>query len=551
MGVLQGSTFNDTSLLQYYDVYNPKSYPGTGATLYECRLAPGPLGAILSTNVFPSTGYFNDNTGCGFKLNGSSDTIGINNTSAGGATITAEMWICYYGTSSGTIYQATYNAAGLGAGVYVGMVSDRSLQVGIFYSGSLTTTNSITAKLGIGTWHHIVITASSSNVIVYMDGEVAINTGATQYTTSPGSTTNYHGIGGSYIGYAPLKASYFKHYARVLSADEIKTNYEATKSRYTNTRRETILPGSTGYGVVQYRTDLISIQKTADSGLTWSNLAAGPFDNYGGSFSYNTYRGGYQVNKTWDETLSTATTDTSGGMRITKTDRGTLISRPFGSTLKRSTDNGATWTTVAVVGSIFSNGLHYGDGVCFFSTTDTNNNPRRVISLVSFDDGLTWKDMCTGLVRFNDNFGGASGYMNRLHHFWAPDGNLYVSHNGINWTNRGSCGLNLGGVYGDNATPFFRGGYYYASAGTQIYRSTDGVTWTGFGTAAPGNGINTFVGYINGNWVMATYSGNVGTIYTSSDATPTTWTSRFTSGDVGAVPYGAGACGVNQHGPTT
>lgn len=288
---------------------------------------------------------------------------------------------------------------------------------------------------------------------------------------------------------------------------------------------------------------------TTNKGLSWSSTGTSG-ESYGGMSSGDILLHVSDTHKNYNDTMTSSINIGSGSVARYHVNPNTnVIMRQQYDNIQRSTDGGATWTTVHTrsPGSSFSNGFHYGGGVWFHYYTDTNAAPRVVRYLRSTDDGLTWS--ASGITGIPDstNFSGHSFYANGFHYLWHPNNYVYRSANALTWTQIATTRYGGTSAYGQQNLPFFLDGYIYVNSGGQVYRSTDAITWSTFGTSVSG-GRN--LAYINGNWVMVR-GYNDGTssfvfIYTSSDNCQT-WTERLSSGAGSYAEYSAAAYGLNQH----
>lgn len=321
-----------------------------------------------------------------------------------------------------------------------------------------------------------------------------------------------------------------------------------------------ITPGSTNFGIAVFNQG--GVIKTTDGGMTWSHVYGSvPQQSYGGISCGNAF---LVPNDAGDRVFSDdlSAVNKSAGYSTQRVFRapntGTIIKISSGYTLIRSTDGGITFSTVCTPVNYrgFSSGLHYGNGVWFFSFVDTNPTPRTQNHYISTDDGLTWSNTATtGLPTTSaGSFSGFSCYMNGSHHAWlSPDGatgvKYYKSTNGTTWTYTGVLtGASIGDVYGSEFGTFYRSPYFYAQNSKCLARSTDGYTFTNWGVSIPSyTKYNGSPGYINGTWFMSGCDSTYKTeIYSTTDPT-VGWTLRYTSIESGT--YDATIIGINQNNP--
>jgi hypothetical protein len=299
---------------------------------------------------------------------------------------------------------------------------------------------------------------------------------------------------------------------------------------------------------------------STDSGITWSqtwNCGS----NYGAASQSNTFifpGYGAGTSRVYNSTGGSYVQSATGMMRLKiSPTTGTLIGRAFGSTIYRSTDGGSTFSTATTVSptSSFNSGLTCGpSGTWFHSYVDTSPTPRTQQHMVSTDDGVTWSySSTTGLPATTPSaFAGFCSYMNGAYHAWLPNTTsgtgLYTSPDALTWTFIGTVsGASIGGNYGDANGVFYRNGYYYAKgSNSYIYRSTNGYSFTTWGSLAAGTSGYSGVGYSNGNWLFINGDATNSASYIRSCSDPNTlgWTLRYTSTTASSYPHGI--YGLNQ-----
>jgi hypothetical protein len=255
MSIFAGPKIVDDGLILYIDPANNKSYPGTGATLYNIN------NSLETTTLINGPGFTSVNKG-EFLLDGINDYIRVDNsvTSANlsPAQATFYIWIkpdnTGYGSTnkSSPISRGNYNTSG-GFFIHLGYGTNPSIQA----SFSNSTTNSysfqgptVTVSNQWNQWINVVISVGSA-IKVYSNGSLLTSTNRSVSNIIYGNgTINTNGDTNlmlcSGLGYVPTidqgisgtwrpykgYMSVFKMYNRVLTDTEIKQNFEATRGRY-------------------------------------------------------------------------------------------------------------------------------------------------------------------------------------------------------------------------------------------------------------------------------------------------------------------------------
>ncbi len=209
MGLAHSPRIVTDGLILCLDAASKRSYPGTGTTWTD-RSANGYDGTLNNSPAI---------TDKAITLSSTNDYIEI--PSAIQAS-TIDFWFNSPSSSDGPVIYA-------GADAYNSNLWQWSL---FYYSGTLwvdpkgtggTSLNNFTST---NTWHHFVITRSSTGK-VYIDGNhVSSN------TSTPSTVTGNIRIGKSASTYWNGSVGALKLYNRALTADEILQNYLSTKERY-------------------------------------------------------------------------------------------------------------------------------------------------------------------------------------------------------------------------------------------------------------------------------------------------------------------------------
>jgi len=227
MGFHRGPKIVTDSLRLYLDAANPKSYPGTGTTVID--LSGNNNNGVLLNGLLATNGVF--------ILDGANDVInlGIGNTFFPLYTFTLEIWV---------------KSTGLGSGQSLGGIWGFTYGLRAFINGNGTVTYGINDNTGGGVgqtyyttnsniffngeWNHLVIQNDGYTSYIYVNGLLdesgpAIWTGSTYWTTN---TVNLGRDNNNSMYFLNGQLALPKIYSRVLSAEEVLQNYNATKSRF-------------------------------------------------------------------------------------------------------------------------------------------------------------------------------------------------------------------------------------------------------------------------------------------------------------------------------
>jgi hypothetical protein len=201
------------------DAGNSSSYAGTGTSWYDTS-GNNYSGTITNGPVFSGQ------NGGMITFDGTNDHIVIPGFSITGS-FTIEVW-CFTTSLSGVIVVGKY-----GGGSY-------DFWVGVFsgiFKFSISMPNKIepfTATISANTWYHVtaVYNASALTASIYLNGTLSqTSNGSSAFQNPPGNyAIGAFGENGSF--YWPGRITLHKFYNRVLSAAEIKQNFNANRDRF-------------------------------------------------------------------------------------------------------------------------------------------------------------------------------------------------------------------------------------------------------------------------------------------------------------------------------
>ena len=221
-------------LVLHLDAANTKSYPGSGTTWLD-KSGYGNTGTLTNGPTYSSL------NGGKIVLDGTNDYINVSNPqflNPGANSFTIDCWLKqndlgYNGVVEGRgtnlhgfLFILNYPSSGV-ASFFLNTTTDAGQNV---YSSTTSGFSSITAWINAT----VVVNRTSEIIKFYNNGiqegsDVSITSGG---TTDPGSGYRYEI--GSDLGGPEMNGdiTVVKHYSRVLSAQEVLQNYNATKSRF-------------------------------------------------------------------------------------------------------------------------------------------------------------------------------------------------------------------------------------------------------------------------------------------------------------------------------
>jgi hypothetical protein len=216
MGIDIGPIEATDGLVFQLDAGNTRSYSGSGLT------ANGLVGGIGGTLV-NGVGFTSSNNGS-FIFDGTNDYINFGNSSeVQQSSGTLSVWVKTSGPGS----------------VYRGIIAKR-LAYGLFYLNDVLIAydwgadraRSTGINIADNTWKNVVLTYQSgvsNGTIIYLNGVSVL----TNTITIVNQTSNmFGGAEANANQFAACQISSFNMYSRVLTAQEVLQNYNATKGRY-------------------------------------------------------------------------------------------------------------------------------------------------------------------------------------------------------------------------------------------------------------------------------------------------------------------------------
>lgn len=235
MATFGGSNTVTDGLVLWLDAANRKSYPGSGTSWLDLS-GNGYNGTLTNGPTFSSA-----NNGS-IVFDGIDDyvNLGLVNQLTNITNVSVNAWV-YPVTSSTTVYVSRYSNIVSNNGWSTSTFAGSSLNMVKFAFGGressveyINATSSI--ELSINNWINITGTKSSSTWTIYVNG-------LSQGSTIAGSgVTNFDNnnlqvgslVATGFFLYSPNRTATTQIYNRALSAQEVRQNYDALKSRYLN-----------------------------------------------------------------------------------------------------------------------------------------------------------------------------------------------------------------------------------------------------------------------------------------------------------------------------
>jgi len=231
MGLGHSPRIVTDGLVLCLDAANARSYPGTGTTWTD--LVTAAQGSLLNGASFSS-----NNSGV-ISFDGTNDYVdtGVTASSFHGSDGSSSVFTInfFINASSGftgssyTSFTLIGNSAGSGRWILSLNNIDSNLYVGYNF-GNLNNSGSTNTPVPHGQWSYITYSYGGGSLKIYLNGVLSDTISISSFIPNSGNNIRI-GEHASNIRFMGDIAS-VSSYSRVLSADEVRQNYEATKGRY-------------------------------------------------------------------------------------------------------------------------------------------------------------------------------------------------------------------------------------------------------------------------------------------------------------------------------
>jgi hypothetical protein len=223
-----GAPIVDSSLKLWLDAAQTTSYSGSGSTWTDLS-GNGNNGTLVNAPSFIS----NDAGGC-IQLDGSNDHITLPVTGFAPASLTIDYWIKRI-SDNGYFWLIDNSDQ---PELRMLFQSSGKLQIFFYDDGAYFSTSLSSTTFSTASWYNITATMTNGLQNVYINGNQEILTTTGTYTGGPSGNAGEHTLGtynrpgAGYGGYANVRIGGYRFYNRVLTADEITTNFNALRNRY-------------------------------------------------------------------------------------------------------------------------------------------------------------------------------------------------------------------------------------------------------------------------------------------------------------------------------
>ncbi len=226
-------------------------------------------GSLESGAIINTTGKFGSAT----WLDGSSEYIDTGISLLNGLTdLTISFWIYHTGDSDEGLW-------GQGDGSTSSFMEDNR----IFFRGSSSQSFSITDPLAVNQWQHIVIVRNTSNIYLYVDGQLNQSTSSAGSAITSATTHNFYigrtGVGsGGTTKYFTGSMDEFAVFNRTLTSSEILALYNASANQYSH--------NFTGLSDGDYDTIAHAVDELGNMNSTETRTVVVQSDTFGPNISF-------------------------------------------------------------------------------------------------------------------------------------------------------------------------------------------------------------------------------------------------------------------------
>jgi hypothetical protein len=217
-----GAPVVDTSLQLWLDAAQTASYSGSGSTWTD-------LSGQSNTGTLTNSPTFSSTVGGGtFLFNGTNQTATTASLNLQ-QNFTLEAWVNQSVLNGFAIFGQGSTASNIG--LHILYIADTTIRFGMYANDT-----DFTVSTSTGRWYHMIFTYNHSSP--YTKGfylNAVAQTGTPQQAQSAYAGSGVFRLGATYSTAGNYGNGYFegvKMYNRILTADEITTNFNALRSRY-------------------------------------------------------------------------------------------------------------------------------------------------------------------------------------------------------------------------------------------------------------------------------------------------------------------------------
>jgi hypothetical protein len=223
LSIAYNSSIVTSGLVLCLDAGNPRSYPGSGTTVYDTTTTQ-PTTSMINGVTYTSgtSGYW--------TMDGVDDYIGGSNLTTTLAGGTMEIWTYITAINRNQGFYALNSASG--SYINFWMPSSNAMRWEVIgnpassYATIYATTTSV-----VNTWYHFLGTFNGTTTTIYVNG--VAETSQTMANQPTGSYTAPVQVGRYDPSYpSASRISIARFYNRALSATEVSQNFNAQRGRY-------------------------------------------------------------------------------------------------------------------------------------------------------------------------------------------------------------------------------------------------------------------------------------------------------------------------------